>query len=154
MRLLGDEGWQAHLDSIERIRTDCAHFGRTALPPGVNMSRLLRIEHTGTRSISGFRCENFLIYPDSGYAEELLDGPLALDGDQNALLWGLARAEGPVEECLDDGIGIVVYRNLTLDMTGIYRFDYAPGGYARITQRTELAYYSASVPASFLALPS
>ncbi|MCI0503962.1 hypothetical protein L0Y65_04590 [Candidatus Micrarchaeota archaeon] len=153
MRLLGDEGWQAYLDGLARMRSSCAHFGRTELPASVNMSRLLRFERAGRTEMNGFRCERFLISGNQAYAQSLLNSSILLDSDQRALLWSLSHLAQPIEECLDDGTGVLVYRNLTLDLTKSYRFDYAPGGYMHVNQRTDITYYSDSVPESFLALP-
>jgi hypothetical protein len=135
------------------MRTRCAHFGKTKLPASVDISRLMKVERTGTKTINGFRCEAFLIRGNSTYAESLLPSNMSLDEDQRAILWLLSHLAGPVEECLDDGTGILVYRNITLDLTGSYRFDYAPGGYMHVNQQTMLTYYTDNVPESFLALP-
>ncbi len=153
MRLLGDAGWQAYLDGLEAMRSGCAYFGRTAMPDSVDMGRLLLIERTGRAEIGGFRCEGFEIRGNSTYAGSLLASGRAFDDDQRALLWMLAHQASPVEECLDDGTGIVVRRRVALDLTGAYRFDYAPGGFMRVGQATDLTYFSDSVPESFLALP-
>ncbi len=153
MRLLGQEGWQAYLDSLKNMRTGCAYFGRTPFPPSVNMSRLLSFTWTGKQNLSGFTCQDFLITGDRTYASSLLSDP-GLDADQHALAWALAHQAGPMEECLDDGTGIVVFRSLTLDLSGVYKFSYSPGGGMFVNQQTRLTYYSGNVPESFLALPS
>lgn len=153
MRILGPDGWQAYLDSLKNMRTNCAYFGRTPFPPSVNMSRLISVTWTGKQNLSGFTCQGFLISGDRRYASSLLADP-GLDDDQHALAWALAHQAGPMEECLDDGTGIVVFRSLTLDLSGIYRFDYSAGGGLFVNQQTKLTYYSGNVPESFLALPS
>jgi hypothetical protein len=152
MLLLGDAGWQAYIDSLRSMRSSCAYFGRTPLPPSVNQSRLLSIVHRGRFNVSGFTCEDFLISGNRQYASSLLPD-LDLSDDQQALLWGLAHQAAPTEECLDDGVGIVVYRSVTLDLSGAYRFDYSSGGGMFVNQQTRLTYYSSDVPESFLALP-
>ncbi len=153
MRLLGDSGWQAYLDGLERMRTGCAYFGRTAMPDSVDIGRLLDIRSTGREERGGFRCEGFLITGNSAYAESLLQSNMSLTEDQRALLWSLSHLDSPIEECIDDGVGVAVYRSITLDLTGIYRFDFAENGFMHVTQETELGYFTDSVPESFLALP-
>ncbi len=152
MHLLGDAGWQAHLDELGRIRSGCAYFGRTALPDAVNMSRLLSIRALGISQMNGFRCERFRIYGNKTYAQSLLSS-MALSASQRDLLMAISHMRGPAEECLDDGAGLTVYRNITLDLSNSYRFDYVAGGGMLATQRTDMTYYSSSVPESFLALP-
>jgi hypothetical protein len=148
MHLLGDAGWQAHLDAIDKIRTGCAYFGRTKLPDSVNMSRLLSIVRVGSATLYGSKCERFLISGDKGYAASLLNSTV-LEPDQQALLWSLTHLAYPVEECLDEGSGIVLSRTLTLDLTKTYKLDYAPGGFMHVVQQTNLTYYTDFVPASF-----
>ena len=152
MRRLGDAGWQAHLDSLERIRTGCAHFGRTKMPGSVNMSRLLTIERDGFATLRGNKCERFLISGNKTYADGLMNSG-GLTPDQEAVLFALSHLSSPVEECLDEGTGIVISRSLTMDLTKTYKLDYSPGGYMRVTQKTGLTYYSNYVPDSFFALP-
>jgi hypothetical protein len=152
MRLLGDAGWQSYLSSLDSMRTGCGYFGRTPLPAWANASRLLAISDAGARSMGGFTCEDFMIGGDKAYAGSLLSDP-RLTENQTALIWGLAHRAGPIEECLDQGTGIIVLRNATLDLTGLYRFDYSPGGGMFVNQQTRLTYFSASVPESFLGLP-
>ncbi|MFN7991454.1 MAG: hypothetical protein U0R44_04830 [Candidatus Micrarchaeia archaeon] len=152
MRLLGDAGWQSYLDSLEKMRTGCAYFGRTPMPPQVNMSRLLRITRTGRQEIGGFRCEGFLLAADRSYAEWILANQ-SLDQDQQAVVWGLARQAAPFFECLDDGNGIIVSRNITLDLSRVYRFGYSPGGGMFVSQQTSLTYFGDSVPESFMGIP-
>jgi len=153
MRLLGDAGWQAYLDGLAKMRSGCAYFGRTELPPSINMSRLLKIDGLGRTEKNGFRCELFQISGDKAYAKSLLNSSLVLDEDERAILWLLSHQAAPIQECLDDGTGVLVFRNVTLDLTPSYRFDYAPGGFMRVGQQTDITYYTDSVPESFLALP-
>jgi len=153
MRLLGDAGWQAFLDGLAKMRSGCAHFGRTALPAPVNLTRLLSIQNTGRVERNDSRCENFLIFGNKAYAQSLLNSSMFMDDDQRALLWSLAHQAGPFEECLDDGSGIIVSRSVALDLTGVYRFDFAAGGFMRVDQRTTLTYFTDYVPETFLALP-
>ena len=153
MHLLGDAGWQAYLDSLEKMRTDCAYFGRTKMPSSVDMSRLLRFSSVGRRESNGFRCEEFYISGNKTYAQSLLASNVSFSEDQRALLWAIAHLSAPVEECLDDGVGITVSRSITFDLTKSYMFDYAPGGYMRISQETNLTYFTNNVPDSFFALP-
>jgi len=153
MNLLGDAGWQAFLDGLAEIRSGCAYFGRTELPSSINQSRLLTIEDGGRTEKNGFRCELFLIRGNAAYAKSLMNSSIALDEDERALLWLLSHQAAPVQECLDDGTGVLVFRNVTLDLTPSYNFDYAPGGYMHVSQQTDVTYYTAYVPESFLALP-
>jgi hypothetical protein len=151
MHLLGDAGWQAHLDELSKIKTSCAYFGRTALPKSVNMSRLLSIERAGKATLYGSTCERFLISGNKEYAASLLDST-TLDPDQQALLWSITHLAYPVEECLDEGSGIVISRTVTLDLTKTYKLDYSPGGYMHVVQKTDLTYYTDFVPASFFSV--
>ncbi len=153
MRLLGDAGWQSYLDSLSSMRNSCAYFGRTALPPSADMGRLLSFRLSGRKNLSGFICDDFLITPDKAYASSLLQNQ-SLSADQQALLWGLSHSSGPIEECLDEGTGIIVYRSLLLDLSGVYKFSYQPGGGMFVAQQTLTTYYSSYVPDSFLSLPS
>ncbi|HSB46861.1 MAG TPA: hypothetical protein VLD37_02520 [Candidatus Bilamarchaeum sp.] len=148
MKLLGDAGWQAHLDSLQKIRTGCAYFGRTKMPESVNMSRLLKIERVGKATLYGSTCERFVIAGDKSYASSLLNST-TLDQDQQAVLWSITHLAYPAEECLDEGSGILVSRTMTLDLTGTYRLDYSPGGFMHIVQKTDMTYFSDYVPASF-----
>ncbi len=152
MRLLGDAGWQSYLDSLGAMKADCAYFGKTVPPPSANLSRLLSFRLGGRKNMSGFICDDFLITPDKAYASSLLQSQ-SLSSDQQALLWGLSHSAGPVEECLDEGTGIVVYRELILDLSGVYKFSYSPGGGMFVDQQTRTTFYSSYVPESFLALP-
>lgn len=153
MNLLGDGGWQAHLDGLERIRTSCRYFGKTAMPEEVDMIRLISIDRVGREDFKSFRCERFSITGNKTYAEELMTSNITFDEDQQALLWGITHLKGPMEECLDDGVGLIVWRNLTIDLTESYRFDYEDDGGMFVNQYTELTYYDDSVPESFFALP-
>ena len=154
MNLLGDEGWQNYLDTLDRIRTRCLYFGKTAMPSEVDMTELISIERIGREDFGSFRCERFKITGNKEYAESLLSSDMEFDNDQRALLWGISHLKGPMEECLDDGVGLLVWRNLTIDLTGSYLFDYTEGGGMFVDQYTELEYYTDSVPESFFALPS
>jgi hypothetical protein len=153
MRLLGDAGWQAHLDELAEIRSGCAHFGRTALPASVDMARLLKIDGGGRTEKNGFRCELFLISGDKAYAQSILDSGAPLGEDERAIVWSIGHLATPAQECLDDGTGVLVFRNITLDLTNAYRFDYAQGGYLHVSQQTDVTYFTKDVPESFLALP-
>jgi len=153
MHLLGDSGWQAYLDGLEKMRSGCAFFGRTPMPDHIDAARLLSIRRTGRVDGEGSRCEGFAISGNVTYARSLLDSGASMDEDQQALLWMLAHLASPVEECLDDGTGIVVSRKVVLDLAPVYRFDFAPGGFMRVSQTTGLEYFTDEVPESFLALP-
>jgi len=154
MNLLGDAGWQAHLEELERIRTSCQYFGKTPMPEEVDMLRLISIERIGREEYGSFRCERFQITGNKTYADSLLASNITFDNDQTALLWGLSHLDSPMEECLDDGVGLIVWRNLTIDLTESYKFDYTEEGGMFVNQYTELLYYDDSVPESFFALPS
>jgi hypothetical protein len=155
MDLLGDSGWQAYLDTLDRMREGCRYFGRTPLPAGVDVTRLIKIVGAGRVEMNGFRCERFSIFGNKTYADSLLasSGSSNWSDDQKALLWAVSHLEGPVEECLDDGTGVLVSRSLVLDLTPSYRFDYSPGGGMFVNQQTNVTYYSTDVPVSFFALP-
>lgn len=152
MHVMNESESAAHYDSLHRMRSACMHFGKTGLPGHADAQLLLDITGTGAEELGGNRCEGFLIYANRTYAESLLAGG-GLSQDQKALLWALSHLEGPVRECLDESTGIIVYRNLTLDLTGAYLFDYLPGGYMRVSQQTRLEYFSDEVPESFISLP-
>jgi hypothetical protein len=148
MHLLGDAGWQAHLDEVQRIQTGCAFFGRVKLPGSVNMTRLLRVERAGSETLHGSTCEKFLITGDKEYASSLLDST-SLDPDQEAVLWSISHQALPVEECLDEGSGLLISRSIALDLTKTYKLDYSQDGYMHLVQKTEMTYYTDYVPASF-----
>jgi hypothetical protein len=154
MRLRNESDEKDYQSILSGMRSGCADFGRVELPRSVNMSRLLRIEEGATKKYGPFSCEDFKIYGNAAYANQILNGSsTSLDEDQKALLWGISRLSGPVDECLDEALGLVVRRELTLDLTKSYRFDYSPGGYMRIRQETSLGHYQSNVPESFLGLP-
>jgi len=152
MRLMDENESEEYYDRLYGIKTNCAYFGKTEFPDSVNMSRLLDIEYTGRFDSDEFRCDNFLITGNKSYAEELLASD-EFEERQNAVLWALVHFDGPVNECLDESTGIISFRNMTLDITDSYKFEYAPDGYMKVDQLTELEYFTNDVPASFLALP-
>lgn len=152
MRLLSQGEADALRSRLERMRTSCAYFGKTRLPDSVSTARLLEITKAGVSESGGQRCVDFTIHGNASYASSLLSSP-GLDEDQRALLWAVAHFDGPVRECLDERSGITVLRNLSLDLTGAYIFDYSPGGYMKATQWTRLLYFTDSVPESFFSLP-
>ncbi len=152
MRIFTDDDSAAYYSMLNSMRGGCAYFGRTKLPESVDMGRLIQMELVGPKDINGFRCQDFLISGNRTYAGSLLSSS-SLNNDQQALLWGIYHMRGPVEECLDEATGVIVFRKLTLDLTDVYRFDYAPGGYMEAEQQTQLTYFTNNVPESFLALP-
>lgn len=154
MRLMSSEESSAYYAMLSGMRTSCAYFGNTKMPNSVDADRLLLIERLSTFEINGFRCEKFHIWGNVTYAQSLLNSSQRLNEDQRAVLWLISHLEGPVEECLDDGTGVVVLRNMTVDLTRSYMFDYVPGGYMRLVQKTELLYFTNKVPESFFGLPS
>jgi len=154
MRLMRSEDSAAYYAMLSDMRTSCAYFGNTKMPDSVDAGRLLLIERLGMAEVNGFRCEKFHIQGNATYAQSLLNSSQRLNEDQKAVLWLLSHLEGPVEECLDDGTGVVVLRNMTVDLTRSYMFGYAPGGYMRLVQKTELLYFTNNVPESFFGLPS
>jgi hypothetical protein len=156
MRIMDQNDSEYYYDMLDRMRRRCAFFGKTELPPSVNQSLLLDFEHTGRIDTAEYRCENFLITGDKYYAEWLLDSNLSQNftEDQKTLLWAIAHFDGPVNECLDDGTGMIAYRNLTLDLTDSYRFEYSPGGYMKVNHQTTLEHFTDNVPESFLAIPN
>ncbi|MFH0737723.1 MAG: hypothetical protein V1827_03925 [Candidatus Micrarchaeota archaeon] len=155
MNLLGDAGWQAHLDALDEMRSSCRYFGKTPLPDSVDMALLLQFANTGRIEMNGFRCERFLIFGNKTYADSLLasNQSASLSDDQRALIWAISHLQGPIEECLDDGTGVLVYRSLVLDLTPVYRFEYSPDGGMSVSQQTDVTYYSTTVPESFFGLP-
>ena len=155
MDLLGDAGWQAYLDTLDEMKSSCMYFGKTQLPASVDMTRLLDIQSAGLTEMNDFRCERFLVFGNKTYADSILasSASAALNDDQTALLWAVSHLEGPIEECLDDGTGVLVFRSLTLDLTPSYRFEYSPGGGMSVSQQTNVTYYSTTVPESFFGLP-
>ncbi len=152
MRLMDIDESAEFYDKLWEMKINCAYFGKTSLPASVDMNSLIEINRTGLLEVGYYSCENFLISGNKSYAESVLETE-ELDEDQRALLWALAHLEGPVQECLGVGTGIIVYRNLTLDLTDAYRFSYSPGGYMRVNQQTTLEYFTDNVPESFLRLP-
>jgi hypothetical protein len=152
MRVFTAQDSEEYYAMLSSMKSGCAYFGRTQMPSFVDMNRLIQVDRLEPRDIGSFRCQDFLISGNKTYADSLL-ASADLNEDQEALLWGIAHLRGPVEECLDEATGIVVLRTLTLDLTDVYRFDYAPGGYMEANQQTELNYFTTNVPESFLALP-
>ncbi len=150
MKLMDENESEEYYNELHRIRTNCMHFGKTEPPESADLSKLLDIRKTGLMEINGYRCENFLITGNSTYAESLNE---TLTEDQRALFWSLAHFDDPVQECLDESAGIIVLRNLTIDLTDSYKFDFQPDGYFKVNQVTRLTYFSDNVPESFLALP-
>lgn len=154
MRLMDSSETAAYYDELWKTRHSCAYFGKTPLPSGINMTMLLSIDKTGLFQMGSFRCENFLISSNKTYAKGLLDSNISLTDDQAALLWALARLDAPIQECLDESTGIIVYRYLSLDLTDAYLFDFSQGGHMRVNQQTTLKYFQEDIPESFLGLPS
>jgi hypothetical protein len=153
MRLLNASDEKEFEAILGQMRNGCADFGRVAMPKSIDMGRLLAIHKGAATQFGPFRCEDFKIYGNATYANEFLNSSAALNEDQKALLWGISHLSGPVEECLDEALGVVVHRNLTLNLTKSYRFDYSPGGYMNVNQETSLVYYQDTVPDSFMGLP-
>jgi hypothetical protein len=152
MRLLSPEEYAEYRAGLEGMRTSCAYFGNTEPPKGANLSRLLSITPKGTKEVGGRRCENFLISGNASYAQLLY--PDSASADQRSLLWALGHFASPVQECLDENSGIVLSREVTLDLTGSYLFEFVPGGHMHVTQTTQLIDFYDQVPESFFALPS
>ena len=150
MRLMSEDDSKEYYDTLKKIKTNCAYFGKTELPDSVNISRLFDVERTETLQINSFICENFLITANKTYLETINE---SLDEDQAAFFWGLGHLDGPVQECLDESAGIIVLRNLTLDLTGSYNFEFEENGSIKVNQVTRLTYFTDNVPESFLALP-
>ncbi len=149
MKLMEGDLSDEYYNSLNAMRDNCNHFGKTEFPDSVNLTKLLNIEKTGVFTINGYRCDNFEISGNKTYLSTL-----NLTGDANDLAWMLSRLDGPVQECLDESTGIIVKRNLTLDLTDSYNFKFEEGGYIKVNQVTELTYFTDAVPESFLALPS
>lgn len=152
MHLLSD-GESAELARrLAAIRTSCAYFGKTPLPAHADAAKLFTVSNVGKAEFSGRRCTCFYITANSSYASSLLESGNLSDG-QRTLLWGAAHFHGPVRECLDEGNGMTVLREVSLDLTDAYRFTYSPGGYMRASQQYRLAYFTYDVPESFFSLP-
>ncbi|MBN1169706.1 hypothetical protein JXA56_01655 [Candidatus Micrarchaeota archaeon] len=140
MRIMTDEDSESYSKKIHDIRENCRYFGRTELP--YDISEILSFEKTGTKTINGNKCDNFLITPKNLPENSSID-----------IIWALKHIDGSMEECLDESTGIVVYRNLTLDLTGEYLLEFEDGGYFKVNQITVLDSFSSKVPESFLLLP-
>ncbi len=153
MRLMSDLESEQYYANLSSIKTDCLYFGKTQPPDSVDLDSLLDITRTGVLEINGYRCDNFLITGNKTYAASILETD-ELNEEQRALMWALVHLEGPVQECLDESTGIIVLRDLSLDLTDAYLFDYEPGGYMQVNQQTKLTYFTDDVPQEFLALPA
>ena len=145
MSIMTEEDSENYYQKLYDLRTNCAYFGKTELPESVNLSKLLTFEKTGTENINGNLCDNFLIYPDKQYLQSI--------NSTEPLFWALNHLEGPIQECLDESTGIIVFRNLTLDLTDDYLLEFEDDGYLKVNQQTMLKSFSTNVPESFLALP-
>lgn len=152
MRLMDDDDSEEYYDTLDRMRNNCRYLGKTRLPESLDPALLLDIEKAGSKEINGFRCEEFRISGNSSYMGEI--NRSSLDPDQSALIWALEHLEGPLTECLDESTGIIVQRNLTLDLTDSYNLEFDAGGYMHVLQTTTLTYFTDEVPEEFLALPS
>jgi hypothetical protein len=150
MRLMSENESSEYYNNLYRIKSGCAYFGKTS--PPVDLGSLITLNRTGILNMRGYRCENFLISANRTYAKHLLTNG-TLDTEQRTLLWAIAHLDKPLQECLDESTGIIVYRNITLDLTDAYLFDYNPGGYMKVNQQTNLTYFTDNVPESFLGLP-
>ncbi|MBD3210616.1 hypothetical protein GF318_04520 [Candidatus Micrarchaeota archaeon] len=152
MRAMDQNDSDKYYERLDRIKNNCAYFGKTRLPEEAGIEKLLDIGYTGRVDTASFRCDNFLISANKTYAREILNSSSNLTSRQEALLWGLVHLDGPVTECLDESTGIIAYRNLTLDLTEAYLFSYGPGGYMKIFQETELEYFTEDVPETYFGL--
>lgn len=151
MRVMTQQESDEYYTTLNAIKTTCAHFGKTELSPSITLEKLLHIEYTGKIDTIYSHCDNFLISGNKTYAEELL---AIGEFDEETFLWIIAHLDGPINECLDESTGIITFRNLSLDLTNVYLFNYTDGGYMKVNQQTELLYFTNDVPQSFLALPS
>ncbi len=149
MKLMEGNLSDEYYTALHAMRDNCNHFGKTEFPDSVNLTELLIIEKTGVSTINGYRCDNFEISANASYLSNL-----TLTGDAKDLGWMLDHLDGSVQECLDESTGIIVRRNLTLDLTDSYNFKFEDDGYIKVNQVTELTYFTNTVPESFLALPS
>jgi len=148
MKLMEGNLSDEYYNSLNAMRNNCNHFGKTRFPDSVNLTKLLNIKKTGVSTINGYRCDNFEISGNKTYISTL-----NLTGDAKDLAWMLDHLDGPVQECLDESTGIIVKRNLTLDLTDSYNLKFEEDGYIKVNQVTELTYFTDTVPESFLALP-
>jgi hypothetical protein len=154
MHLMSDKEASDYYDMLYRMRSDCAYLGRTPLPLSINVSRLVSIKDAGSKAIGSFTCRDFMISGDQVYARALLRNSTGLDDKQKDLLWNFAHLSGPLEECLDEGTGLIVLREMTLDLTRVYDLRFSETGFMTLHQKTELLYNSDNVPDSFLGLPT
>jgi len=152
MRLMSENESSKYYDDVYKIRNNCLFLGKTPLPGFVDLNLLLDIEYAGESAMGDYECDNFFITANSSYAENLMLSNQTAE-EEKAFLWGLAHLKGPLNECLDESTGIIVYRNMTIDLTDYYLLDYRPGGYMEVNQQTRLTYFTEDVPESFLALP-
>ncbi len=143
-----------YYDMLYRMRSECAYLGKTPLPPSINVSRLLNIKDSGEKTIGFFTCRDFMITGDQAYAHALLRNSTGLDDKQKDLLWNIAHLSGPIEECLDTATGLIILRDMELDMTHVYDMGFAGNGSLMLYQKTELLDFNNNVPESFFALPS
>jgi len=153
MRLMEDEVSQQYYDELHKLRTDSAYFGNTNMPNSVDTNKLYQISHIGSLNFGDYDCDNFLISANHTYASQIL-AEQTLSEDQRALLWAAVHFNGPMQECLDQATGIVVFRNMTLDLTHAYLFSYASDGHMYLTQQTKLVYLQQDIPEEFLRLPN
>ncbi len=138
MTLLDEGLSNQYYDMLYELRTNCRYFAKTEFP---SITDYIRIEKTGERTINGNRCDYFEITPGQF--------PQNLTQKQDQLVWGLSRLKGPIHECLDESTGIVVYRNLTLDLSDEYIFDVDE---FTVSQETVLETFRRNVPDEFFAI--
>jgi hypothetical protein len=150
MRVMSEKDSEEYYNELDKIKNNCAYFGKTKLPDSVDMSKLLDIKKTDVRDIGSSRCENFLITGNKSYALSVN----ATTEEEQALLWAIANFDGPVQECLDESTGIIVFRNFTLDLTDSYNLEFEEDGYMKVNQVTQLTYFTDNVPQEFFALPN
>jgi len=143
-----------YYDMLYRMRSECAYLGKTPLPPSINVSRLLNIKDSGEKTFGYFTCRDFLIRGDQTYAHALLGNSTALNDKQKDLLWNIAHLSGPIEECLDEATGLVILRDMSLDLMRVYDMRFADNGSLTLHQKTELLSFNNNIPESFLAVPS
>jgi len=143
-----------YYDMLYRMRSECAYLGKTPLPNSINVSRLLSIKDAGPKTFGYFICRDFIITGDQAYAQALLRNSTNLDDKQKDLLWNIAHLSAPMEECLDQASGLVILRDMSLDLTRVYDMRFADNGFLTLHQKTELLGFNNNVPESFLDLPT
>lgn len=153
MHLMDDIESKKYADELFLLRTGCAYFGNTNLPKSIDTNKLFQISSTGSSNFGDYTCDNFLISANRTYASQIL-AEQNLTEDQTALVWAAAHFNEPVQECLDQATGIIVFRNMAFDLTHSYLFDYELGGYMHLTQQTKLVYLQKDIPEEFLRLPN